>query len=115
MATEITKEQSYILEPLSARCRKWAARAMSPSWLERLRENAFDTFRAAGFPAVKQEEWKYTNVAPIAKADFEPTFANPDETTSALESAQLRGFTYEEAERASWSSLTESIAGSFRP
>src|SRR5436853_230498 len=33
-------------------------------------------FRSVGFPSVKEEEWKYTNVAPIAKLQFAPAFAN---------------------------------------
>lgn len=40
------------------------------AWLRNLREEAFDFFAENGFPNVKNEEWKYTNVAPIAKAEF---------------------------------------------
>src|SRR5688500_12195773 len=35
--------------------------------LRRIREDAFAAFTASGFPIVKNEDWKYTNVAPIAK------------------------------------------------
>ncbi|MDQ4120694.1 MAG: Fe-S cluster assembly protein SufD [Acidobacteriota bacterium] len=41
------------------------------SWLRMLRENAIDRFQEIGFPTVKQEEWKYTNVAPFVKDEFE--------------------------------------------
>ena len=34
--------------------------------LRKLREKAFAAFAEMGFPAVKSEDWKYTNVAPIA-------------------------------------------------
>lgn len=44
------------------------------AWLERLRANAMDRFEELGFPSVKNEEWKYTNVAPIAGIEFEPAF-----------------------------------------
>src|SRR5216684_2644413 len=47
-----------------------------PSWLRRMREDAFTNFERTGFPSVKEEEWKYTNVAPIAKLQFAPAFAN---------------------------------------
>jgi Fe-S cluster assembly protein SufD len=40
------------------------------AWLRNLREEAFGFFAENGFPNVKNEEWKYTNVAPIAKAEF---------------------------------------------
>ncbi|MGI9066069.1 MAG: Fe-S cluster assembly protein SufD [Pyrinomonadaceae bacterium] len=42
------------------------------SWLKRLRESAMESFQELGFPSVKDEEWKYTNVAPIARIDFKP-------------------------------------------
>ena len=42
------------------------------SWLTRLRESAMESFQELGFPSVKDEEWKYTNVAPIARIDFTP-------------------------------------------
>jgi len=29
-----------------------------------------------GFPDIKHEEWKYTNVTPIAKEDFAPVLAS---------------------------------------
>jgi len=41
-----------------------------PSWLQRLREAAIARFSALGFPRTNQEEWKYTNVAPLAKMPF---------------------------------------------
>ena len=40
------------------------------SWINRLRENAMARFEEVGFPTIKDEEWKYTNVAPIIKKDF---------------------------------------------
>jgi Fe-S cluster assembly protein SufD len=43
----------------------------SASWLQHLRSNAIERFEELGFPSVKDEEWKYTNVAAIAKADFQ--------------------------------------------
>ncbi|HVS83586.1 MAG TPA: Fe-S cluster assembly protein SufD [Pyrinomonadaceae bacterium] len=47
-----------------------------PSWLRRMREDSFAHFERVGFPSVKEEEWKYTNVAPIAKLQFAPAFPN---------------------------------------
>lgn len=42
------------------------------AWFDRLRRNAMERFGESGFPSVKDEEWKYTNVAPIARMDFKP-------------------------------------------
>jgi Fe-S cluster assembly protein SufD len=39
-------------------------------WFRLLRENALDRFLEVGFPSVKEEDWKYTNVAALAKLDF---------------------------------------------
>lgn len=40
-------------------------------WLGKLRGEAFALFSEIGFPGPKEEEWKYTNVAPIGRAEFE--------------------------------------------
>lgn len=61
-------------------------------WFERLRERALDSFEQLGFPTVEQEEWKYTNLAALAKLDFEPVRSNVPEVTRA----SLRPFSYPE-------------------
>lgn len=40
-------------------------------WLTRLREDGFAQFAEAGFPSTNVEDWRFTNVAPIAKAEFQ--------------------------------------------
>ena len=37
----------------------------------RAREAAFDRFLAQGFPTTRDEEWRFTNVSPIAAVPFE--------------------------------------------
>src|ERR1051325_1380296 len=69
---------------------------LEPSWLSRLRESAMSRFEQSGFPTTDNEEWKYTNVAPIARARFELA---PQESVSGLNAAQLEPFLYEEARR----------------
>src|SRR5262249_52237832 len=44
----------------------------SPSSLLPLRREAMARFGELGFPTTKDEEWKYTNVAPIARTSFRP-------------------------------------------
>ncbi len=39
--------------------------------LRSLRLNAFNVFKSIGFPSIKNEEWKYTNVQPFLKDDYE--------------------------------------------
>jgi Fe-S cluster assembly protein SufD len=42
------------------------------SWTGALREAAFSRFSELGLPTTKHEEWKYTNVGPIAQIPFKP-------------------------------------------
>ena len=46
--------------------------ANGPGWLQDMRERALARFAEAGFPTARRgnEKWKYTNVAPIARATF---------------------------------------------
>ena len=44
--------------------------AAAPPWLRELRDRAASRVVAMGFPTVRQEEWRFTNVAPIADASF---------------------------------------------
>jgi Fe-S cluster assembly protein SufD len=52
-----------------------------PARLTRTREEALSGFLAQGFPTTRDEEWKFTSVAPIANAQFaladEPDKARP--------------------------------------
>jgi Fe-S cluster assembly protein SufD len=46
-------------------------------WLATLRQQAIDRFAEIGFPAVKNEDWKYTSVTPILRQRFEPSVRLP--------------------------------------
>jgi Fe-S cluster assembly protein SufD len=48
-----------------------AARTDDPAWLVALRAEAIARFAELGFPSTRLEEWRYTNVAPIAKLALE--------------------------------------------
>ena len=41
-----------------------------PSWLAERRSTAITRFADAGFPTSRQEEWRFTDVKPIARASF---------------------------------------------
>lgn len=43
--------------------------------IKALRERAFATFTEKGFPSLKDEDWKYTNVSPIAKETWQTAAA----------------------------------------
>src|SRR4051812_7293983 len=78
--------------------REFAARAAEgePAWVARLREGAFARFEELGFPTTDEEDWKYTNVASIARAEFMPADAS-----TKLESGTVENFVSAEASRSS--------------
>ena len=42
----------------------------APAWVRERREQASRRFAEVGFPNTRQEDWRFTNVAPIADAKF---------------------------------------------
>src|SRR5438034_10117156 len=50
----------------------------APPWLHEIREGAIARFTELGFPTMKQEEWRFTSVAPIAETRF--ALARPEAT-----------------------------------
>lgn len=56
--------------------------------LRRARQLAFDKFRELGFPSIKNEDWKYTNIARFLKDDF-TTDELPEKDLNAPEVSAL--------------------------
>src|ERR1044072_2906339 len=67
--SQAVKEKSIYADAFSELT---GARAGEPSWVERLRAGAFGRFEELGFPTTDEEDWKYTNVAPLARKTFRP-------------------------------------------
>ena len=58
-------------ETLSGAFDEWRREpAFGPAWLAEAREASFNRFLDRGFPTVRDEEWRFTNVAPIAQTVF---------------------------------------------
>lgn len=79
MVTELVKsENSY----------QAAFRAVRPTaaWLDLVRNSAMDRFEQLGFPSVKEEDWKYTNLATLAKEEFVPV------TVGSTEAREVEGY-----------------------
>src|SRR6516164_4174088 len=53
------------------------------SWLHRIRKSAIKRFAELGFPTTRNEDWKFTNVDPIAKIPFRPAPAYEPSSVSA--------------------------------
>ena len=48
------------------------AAAEAPDWLRPVRRGAMDRFAQTGFPAARDEEWRFTPVTAITQAEFTP-------------------------------------------
>src|SRR5262245_30876856 len=62
-----------------------------PRWLDDLRSRGAARFAALGIPTVRDEEWRFTNVAPIGAIDFKPA----GQISGTAE--RLNGFPYTDA------------------
>ncbi len=82
MSTQVTKESVSYVAAFQSLQQRAEARG-NATWINRLRENAFDRFEQTGFPTTRDEEWKYTNVAQIAKTKFALTVSGNEDLTLA--------------------------------
>jgi Fe-S cluster assembly protein SufD len=85
MATEVTMQGNTFWEAIFSQGNEFETIA----WAQRLREAAFDRFKDLGFPSVKEEEWKYTNVAPLSKLSFQTPSAETDRVVQQAEVERL--------------------------
>ncbi len=70
--------------------------SVQPAWLAPIRRAGFARFSELGLPTLKQEDWRFTNVAPLTELPFQPApeSARNDLTADALAGlpfAQLPG------------------------
>src|ERR1051325_5243408 len=83
-----TKPEQMMKEtdPYLAKFERFEREAKQPSWLFPLRKAGIARFAELGFPTTRHEDWRFTNVAPIAKLPFRPVFDRSADgvTTEAL-------------------------------
>ena len=94
MSTQTIKENGAYSEAF----RSFQDRVLGTSapWVERLRESAFDRFDQLGFPTTHDEEWKYTNIAPLTRMNFEP-MSGRQTASDVPDAVQLESFVYKES------------------
>ncbi|MFQ5461776.1 MAG: Fe-S cluster assembly protein SufD [Phycisphaerae bacterium] len=46
--------------------------ATEPGWFGNTRKNAWACFQSLGFPDASEEDWRFTNIAEIARTEFQP-------------------------------------------
>ncbi len=69
-------------------------RGHEPVWLHQLRAEGWGLFDAAGFPTVHDEDWRFTNLAPLTRTQFvraaKAAVAKEEIESSVLEGAACR-------------------------
>jgi Fe-S cluster assembly protein SufD len=61
----------------------FTAQEQAEPWLQEIRAAAFMRFVELGFPTTHNEEWRFTNVAPIARTNFRNVLSPASEIPSA--------------------------------
>src|ERR1035438_5991518 len=81
------KETDQYLETFE----RFETQAKQPAWIYPLRKAGIARFAELGFPTLQQEDWRFTNVAPIAKLPFRPVF---QVSRDGLTPEAVAGFTF---------------------
>ena len=63
-------------------------------WFSKQRQSAFDIFQESGFPNTRVEDWKYTDVKPIAKNTFNPKLDKLQRTLLMLAKLYIPDFRF---------------------
>jgi len=74
MVQAIEKQNSKETDPYLEKFARFESSPHQPGWVFPLRKAGIASFAEQGFPTLKHEDWRYTNVAPIAKLTFQPAF-----------------------------------------
>ena len=66
--------------------------ACEPLWLRQLRSEGWSVFSSVGFPTTRDEDWRFTNLAPLTRSAFRRAAANPtaDVSPYSFEGAACR-------------------------
>lgn len=59
---------------------KYESPYLTNNGLDDLKTEGLQSFKKLGFPSIKHEEWKYTNISPILKKSF--SYGTNNQTTS---------------------------------
>src|SRR5438445_10833162 len=70
-------------DPYLAKFGRFENEAKQPSWLFPLRKAGIARFAELGFPTTRHQDWRFTNVAPVAKLPFRPVFSTSADGVTA--------------------------------
>jgi Fe-S cluster assembly protein SufD len=63
----------------------------APTWVEERRAKAAARFAEVGYPTTRMEEWRFTNVAPIAETAFAPAEGAPKHAAELVHGVTVPG------------------------
>ncbi len=86
---QLLEEKNIYLSSFARFGKEWADNENSSTW--RLRQAAIDRFAELGFPTLRDEEWRFTNLAPLVKIPFQPALKGQG---PELTSADVRALTF---------------------
>ncbi|MCS1411266.1 MAG: FeS cluster assembly protein SufD [Verrucomicrobia subdivision 3 bacterium] len=77
MPNEVMAFPSSDIDPRQSLFDQLDGRSLGPDWLLPIRKAAAARFADAGFPTVRDEDWRFTNIAPIRDLAFRPVYEAP--------------------------------------
>ena len=69
-------------------------RDAAPDWIREIRARGLARFTEIGFPGKSDEEWRFTNVTPIAEGDFRLATSDHGPAGTAVDAAALEPFDF---------------------
>ncbi len=91
MTQTTQKKPGRAADPFLEKFQCFESELSQPAWLLPLRKAGLARFTELGFPTLHDEDWRFTNVAPIARLPFKPVFA-PVRTDVTFEDLQRFAF-----------------------
>lgn len=82
MTQTIPKAATKGAEPFLEKFRRFEVEPQQPPWLLPLRKAGMARFAELGFPTVHDEDWRFTNVAPLTKLPFKPAAESADDAAA---------------------------------
>ena len=74
-----------------AQFERFEREAGGPAWVAPLRRAGIERFAQIGFPTLRDEDWRFTNVSPISRLPFQPVLQR---TRADLTAQAVAGFTF---------------------
>jgi len=74
MAEIVENSPTKATEPHLEKFERFEHEAKQPGWVFPLRKAAISRFAEQGFPTQRDEDWRFTNITPIARLPFKPVF-----------------------------------------